>query len=236
MALETATYIDDLVATNPVATDGLSQADDHIRLIKSTLKATFPNITGAVTATHTVLNGLDTRVSAIENGVHSSGTRMLFQQTAAPTGWTKVTTHNDKALRIVSGTVSTGGTNALSSLDATASGTISSSISGSIDSHTLTIDEIPAHTHFVSADGTTSGRSDLTSSNQLSEGFLSANTNWEYYLSGTSTAATIGKTSSTGGGSAHTHGTGSLAVTSTFTGSANSLDIAYVDVIIAEKD
>ena len=38
------------------------------------------------------------------------GTRMLFQQTAAPTGWTKDTTHNDKALRIVSGTASSGGT------------------------------------------------------------------------------------------------------------------------------
>jgi hypothetical protein len=34
---------------------------------------------------------------------------MLFQQTAAPTGWTKDTTHNDKALRLTSGTVGTGG-------------------------------------------------------------------------------------------------------------------------------
>lgn len=39
-----------------------------------------------------------------------SGTRLLFQQTAAPTGWTKDTTHNDKALRVVSGTVTAGGT------------------------------------------------------------------------------------------------------------------------------
>jgi hypothetical protein len=32
-----------------------------------------------------------------------SGTVMLFYQAAAPTGWTQITTHNDKALRVVSG-------------------------------------------------------------------------------------------------------------------------------------
>jgi hypothetical protein len=32
-----------------------------------------------------------------------SGTVMLFQQTTAPIFWTKQTTHNDKALRVVSG-------------------------------------------------------------------------------------------------------------------------------------
>ena len=59
MALESGTYIDSLNAANPVATDGLAQADDHLRLIKSTIKASFPNITGAVNATHTELNTLD---------------------------------------------------------------------------------------------------------------------------------------------------------------------------------
>ena len=109
MALETGTHISDLNAANPVSTDGLAQEDDHLRLIKSTILASLPNITGAMTATHTILNGLDSRVSAIENGVHASGTKMLFQQSTAPTGWTKDTTHNDKALRVVSGTASIGG-------------------------------------------------------------------------------------------------------------------------------
>jgi hypothetical protein len=59
MALETSTYIDGLVPTNPVATDGLSQSDDHHRLIKSTIKATFPNITGAITADQNEINVLD---------------------------------------------------------------------------------------------------------------------------------------------------------------------------------
>jgi hypothetical protein len=56
MALETGTYIDSLNAANPAATDALSQADEHLRLLKSTIKATFPNVTGAVTATQADLN------------------------------------------------------------------------------------------------------------------------------------------------------------------------------------
>jgi hypothetical protein len=44
------------------------------------------------------------------------GTLMLFQQTSAPTGWTKQTTHDDKALRVVSGTASSGGTSAFSTV------------------------------------------------------------------------------------------------------------------------
>ena len=59
MALETGTFIDSLNASNPASTDGLAQADDHMRLIKSTIKATFPSITGAVTATQAELNILD---------------------------------------------------------------------------------------------------------------------------------------------------------------------------------
>ena len=53
MGLETGTYISDLVATNPVSSDPKSQGDDHLRLIKSTVKTTFPNVTNAVTPTHT---------------------------------------------------------------------------------------------------------------------------------------------------------------------------------------
>jgi len=59
MGLETGTYIDSLNTSNPGATDSVAQGDDHLRLIKSTVKNTFPNITGAMTATHTELNLLD---------------------------------------------------------------------------------------------------------------------------------------------------------------------------------
>ena len=52
----------------------------------------------------------------------------------------------------------------------------------------------------------------------------------------TGTEATVGRTSSVGSTQGHTHSAGSLTVTSTFTGSANALDVKYVDVIIATKD
>ena len=56
MALETGTYISDLVATNPSASDPKSQGDDHLKLIKFALKSSFPNVTGPVTATQAQLN------------------------------------------------------------------------------------------------------------------------------------------------------------------------------------
>jgi hypothetical protein len=56
VTIETATFINGLNAANPGSTDAKSEGDDHIRLVKATVKATFPNVTGAVTATHTALN------------------------------------------------------------------------------------------------------------------------------------------------------------------------------------
>ena len=54
--IESGTYIDSLNSANPAATDAISTTDSHLRLTKSTIKATFPNISGAVNATHTELN------------------------------------------------------------------------------------------------------------------------------------------------------------------------------------
>jgi microcystin-dependent protein len=56
LPLETATYISDLVTANPAHTDGLSQADSHMRLLKATLKATFPNVAGVASISHTQLS------------------------------------------------------------------------------------------------------------------------------------------------------------------------------------
>ena len=52
MGLETSTYINGLVATNPLGTDVLSKGDDHIRLLKSTIKASFPDVDEAVVTIH----------------------------------------------------------------------------------------------------------------------------------------------------------------------------------------
>jgi hypothetical protein len=71
-----------------------------------------------------------------------AGTTMLFAQTAAPTGWTKSTTHNNKALRVVSGAASSGGTVAFTTAFAAAR-----ALFGSTGGHALTIAEMPAHTH-----------------------------------------------------------------------------------------
>lgn len=56
MGLESATYIDGLVETNPTSSDNANQGDNHLRLIKAAVKATFPNLTGPVTATQAALN------------------------------------------------------------------------------------------------------------------------------------------------------------------------------------
>lgn len=74
MALETSTYISGLVASNPTSTDPKAQGDDHLRLIKSTILATWPNITGAVTATHTELNYVVGVTSAIQTQINTKYT------------------------------------------------------------------------------------------------------------------------------------------------------------------
>jgi hypothetical protein len=68
MALEVATYINNLNPANPVGSDPLAQADDHLRLLKTTIKNTFPNIDGPVTLTDDQINALETRVDALEAG------------------------------------------------------------------------------------------------------------------------------------------------------------------------
>lgn len=67
MALESSTYINGLVATNPTSSDNISDGDNHIRLLKSTIKATFPNVTGAVSGTHTAINSAVTEANAATN-------------------------------------------------------------------------------------------------------------------------------------------------------------------------
>lgn len=47
---------------------------------------------------------------------YASGTAMLFQQTSAPTGYTKGVSHNDKALRVVTGAAGSGGSSAFSTV------------------------------------------------------------------------------------------------------------------------
>ena len=72
MAVESVTYINNLDPSLPSGGDSIAEGDDHIRNVKKGIKATFPSVTGAVTATHTQLNdtskisGLETRVGDLE--------------------------------------------------------------------------------------------------------------------------------------------------------------------------
>ena len=109
------------------------------------------------------------------------GTVMLFQQTNAPTGFTKITTHNNKALRLVSGTPGTGGSNTFSA----AFNSSFSTSGGSVSSHTLSISEIPAHNHSISTRQDPSGQQSVRMSDN---------------------PTTTKNTNNTGGGGSHNHG------------------------------
>jgi len=178
---------------------------------------------------------LRTEVFPEEVVIFPSGTRMLFQQTAAPTGWTKDTTHNNKALRLVSGTVGTGGTVAFTTAFA------NQDVTGTISGTALTIANLPAHTH---SSGTLAGTALSAGNHAHTVGFDGQNDNGPRAIGGgdnvndsqaTSTAGAhthvvdinSGSTGSTGSGTAHGH---------TFTGTDINLAVQYVDFIIAEKD
>ena len=80
----------------------------------------------------------------------ASGTKMIFNQTASPTGWTKVTgSGDDHALRVTTGTVGTGGDVNFETAfaDKTFTPTISrpTATSGSVSGHAITESELDAH-------------------------------------------------------------------------------------------
>jgi hypothetical protein len=185
-----------------------------------------------------------------------SGTAMIFAQSAAPTGWTKSTTHNDKALRVVSGIASSGGSTAFSTVFA--SRTIATA---NLPAHTHSV---PTHTHAFSAtSGTESAdHTHTVSGTTASSGAHTHTVNQVMAGAGSSQLSTVGGTSgitttipsdgvhthtfsatSSGRSAVHTHtvsGTtnASSASDTGSTGSGTALDFAvqYVDVIIATKD
>ena len=109
-----------------------------------------------------------------------SGSAMLFAQAAAPTGWTKQTTHNDKTLRVVSG--SGGGSGGVQAFSTVFGRTAS-------DASSLSIAQLAAHSHtdshsFRTATGSAGG----------------------LYPNGSQGNAAFSSGGSTGSGSTHSHG------------------------------
>lgn len=141
MGLETGSTISSFITSNPTSSDPVNQGDDHLRLIKSILKAQFPGAAGngfatAITATEAEINALH----GLTNFYFASGTRMPFAQAAAPTGWTQDTSDNatNRMLRVVN----TAG-NGVGGSDSP----IVNSTTMVAHTHTFTGSALAAHTH-----------------------------------------------------------------------------------------
>ena len=94
MGLETATYISQLVDTNPTTSDPVSQGDDHLRLIKSVLQDQFTTLgAAAVTTTAAELNLLDGVTTLAPEGTavlstgESGGTKFLREDGDGTSSW-----------------------------------------------------------------------------------------------------------------------------------------------------
>lgn len=166
----------------------------------------------SATATPTANRIAMFNASSLLNGTFPSGTAMLFNQTSAPTGWTKSTTHNDKALRVVSGTAGSGGSVTFTSAFA------NKGVAGTVGNTTLTTAQMPSHRHGQRA-------RDYPSGNAYAQGPTVQSIVPENQ-SGTQTI-TQNMTDYAGSGSAHNH---------SFSGTAIDMAVQYVDVIIATKD
>lgn len=74
MPVETFNFITSLNASSPGINDALADGDDHIRGIKLVLKNSFPQIAGAVTASHTDLSTVGSWASTGAPKLRGSGT------------------------------------------------------------------------------------------------------------------------------------------------------------------
>lgn len=116
MGLESATYIDDLVSTNPVVGDNVFEGDDHLRIIKAVLQATFPSFdrpfyhdTVTTGASDDTLTATDDR--SIQDIDASDGTRTITLPTSPSTGYEVTVSKSDSSANAV--TVARGGTNTI---------------------------------------------------------------------------------------------------------------------------
>ena len=140
----------------------------------------------------------------------------IFYQSAAPTNWTKLTTHNNKTLRVVSGDGGgSGGTTEFTSVfpNSTIPFSLSGSVTGSVGNHTLSTPELPVNSN------------DNGGSIGLSPGAgdVSSGPGWTRISPNTGGIAPGGV-----GGGSHSH---PFSASSSFSTSLD-LRVQYIDVII----
>ena len=158
----------------------------------------------------------------------AAGTVAIFRQSSAPSSWTKDTSnHNNKCLRCVTGSASSGGNVAFTSafgqksVSGNVSTNVSSNVSVSVGNHTLSISQIPSHSHPA---GSQSG----------AQGQFNVNT-----PRANAPFRTGGNTGNNGSNQAHSHPSSanvSSNASSNFSGSSIDLRVQYVDVIQCSKD
>src|SRR5574340_1079062 len=88
MTVETATYISDFNTAKPDETDPKSEGDNHLRLIKSVLQSTFPNVAGAVAPTNTTQIATTAFVHAVTSGLVTGPLTFSTVNVAGPTAAT----------------------------------------------------------------------------------------------------------------------------------------------------
>jgi len=151
----------------------------------------------------------------------------VFKQSSALVGWTKLTSINDYTLRVVSGTVGSGGTNSFTTTFTTVTPTGTVSGSAAAGSTSLSESQLPSHNHTYLRNVSSSWTPTLTNRVPGSSALLPLNPRASVspYLS-----------SATGDGTGHQHPI-SLSITSPgFAGNALDFNLKYVDVILAQRD
>lgn len=218
MGLEVATMIHQLVVTNPTAADKIRQGDDHIRLIKVALKTSFPGITGVLTKTHTALNLLPnnwtTFLAELANCVMPRGAVIAWHGTivSIPAGWhlcdgTNVGGYGvvpdltDKFIMGAGDTFDPGDTGGSPSIVSAAEGGHLHTVGNTV----LTEAQLPPHEHFLFANVEDFAGAAISAANQAVRQ-THAGGDQEYKIAGIATAATVGKSSTTGASAVHAHG------------------------------
>jgi len=182
MGLETASYIDQLVAANPLGTDSKSQGDNHIRLLKSVLQTQFPSLGNAVvntsaaqlnvlteiTASATEINKLDgvTSTTAQLNLVNTVPVaRTSLYDAVYPIGCIYQSTVNTNPTVLFPGTTwSVFSEGKVLAGYNSGDNDFSAGNTGGSKTHSMTTAEMPAHTHGFTAMALTSGSINTTGS------------------------------------------------------------------------